>query len=122
MFEYEKLEAWQDAVSFADTVYSITKEIPRLGNAEFIDTLRNAAVSVASNLAEGSSKPLLKDLVLHLDSSSMAVREVVAMAHLGRKRELMSPENFMFLFTAAEDQIAVLDGLRRSLQEGTDAP
>jgi four helix bundle protein len=53
MFNFEKLRAWQEAIAFADLVYRITKSFPDSERFGLTNQMRRAAVSVASNLAEG---------------------------------------------------------------------
>jgi hypothetical protein len=56
MFNFEKLEVWQDAIDFADLVYSITRMFPDGERFGLTNQMRRAAVSISSNVAEGSSR------------------------------------------------------------------
>ncbi len=51
MFPFEKLEVWQKAVDFADTVYRLTKKFPDDKRFGLTSQMRRAVVSVGSNLA-----------------------------------------------------------------------
>jgi four helix bundle protein len=55
MFKFEKLDVWQKATDFADVVYSKTKSFPSDERFGLTNQMRRAAVSVSSNIAEGSS-------------------------------------------------------------------
>jgi hypothetical protein len=56
MFNFEKLEVWQEAINFADTVYTLTRAFPDEERFGLTNQMRRAAVSISSNLAEGSSR------------------------------------------------------------------
>jgi four helix bundle protein len=60
-FPFEKLEAWQDAKKLVIDIYATTKIFPDAEKFGLINQINRAAVSVASNLAEGSSRTSLKD-------------------------------------------------------------
>jgi hypothetical protein len=51
-FMFEKLEVYQKAVDFADEVAALTEGFPR-GYGFLVDQLNRAALSIATNLAEG---------------------------------------------------------------------
>jgi len=54
-FMFEKLEVYQKAVSFADEIASLTEGFPR-GYYFLADQLNRAALSIATNLAEGNGR------------------------------------------------------------------
>ena len=56
MFGFEKLEVWQKAVDLADEVYRLTREFPDYEKFGLANQMRRAAVSISSNIAEGSSR------------------------------------------------------------------
>ena len=54
-FMFEKLEVYQKAVDFADEVAALTEAFPR-GYGFLVDQLNRAALSIATNLAEGNGR------------------------------------------------------------------
>lgn len=60
-FPYEKLDVWQDARKLVKMVYEVTKCFPPEEKYGLTNQINRAAVSVASNLAEGSGRTSLKD-------------------------------------------------------------
>ena len=56
MFNFEKLEVWQKAIDFAELVYTATQTFPADERFGLTNQMRRAAVSIASNIAEGSSR------------------------------------------------------------------
>jgi len=56
VYSFEKLECWQQARQLAVWTYQVTKTFPAEEKFGMISQMRRAAVSIASNLAEGSSR------------------------------------------------------------------
>ena len=54
---YRRLGIWREAVGFAGAVYRKTKSFPASERWGLSSQLQRAAVSVASNIAEGSQRP-----------------------------------------------------------------
>ena len=61
IYPFEKLRVWQDARSLVTIVYRATKAFPRSETYGLTSQTNRAAVSVAANLAEGSSRTSRKD-------------------------------------------------------------
>lgn len=60
-FSFEKLEVWQLARILTTDIYKHTANFPQEEKYLLTSQLRRAAVSVASNLAEGSTRTSTKD-------------------------------------------------------------
>ena len=56
MFNFEKLDVWQEAIQFADLVYELSADFPGEERFGLTNQMRRAAVSISSNIAEGSSR------------------------------------------------------------------
>ena len=61
LFAFEKLNVWKLAKDFAVELYKITNGFPREERFGLASQMNRAAVSVASNIAEGSSRTSKKD-------------------------------------------------------------
>jgi four helix bundle protein len=60
-FSFEKLIAWQKVRELASEIYKITKLFPKDEVFGLTSQMRRCAVSIASNLAEGSGRNSMKD-------------------------------------------------------------
>ena len=60
-YSFEKLEAWQHARRLSVWIYHITKKYPEEEKFGIISQMRRAAIAIASNLAEGTSRITSKD-------------------------------------------------------------
>lgn len=115
MFGFEKLEVWQKAIDFADLVYSATRGFPSDGRFGVTNQMRRAAISISSNIAEGSSRNSRKDFARFVEIATGSLFEVVSQSHVGRNQGFLSPEEFQIIYQASEEQSRMLSGLRRSL-------
>ena len=115
MFGFEKLDVWQKAIEFADLVYSSTRRFPSDERFGLTNQMRRAAVSISSNIAEGSSRNSRKDFARFIEIATGSVFEVVSQSYIGRNQGFLTPEEFSTLYEAAEEQSRMLSGLRRSL-------
>ncbi|MBI3849032.1 MAG: four helix bundle protein [Verrucomicrobia bacterium] len=115
MFNFEKLEVWQNAIDFADFVYRVTRAFPDDERFGLTNQMRRAAVSISSNIAEGTSRHSRDDYSRFLEIATGSVFEVVSQSFIARKQSYLSEDDRQRLYTAAEEQSKMLSGLRRSL-------
>lgn len=55
-FSFEKLEAWIESKNLTKDLYRLTAKFPTSEKFGLVSQLRRAAISVCSNLAEGSTR------------------------------------------------------------------
>jgi len=115
MFRFEKLDVWQKSVDFADRVYEITRGFPSDERFGLTSQLRRAAVSISSNLAEGSGRSSDKDFAHFVQIAYGSVLEVVSQIHIAKRQTLLAEEPFQDLYSRAEEISRMLSGLRSSL-------
>jgi four helix bundle protein len=115
MFNFEKLDVWQRAIDFADLVYTLTRSFPTEERFGLTNQMRRAAVSVSSNIAEGSARISRADFARFVEIATGSLFEVVSQASIGLRQGFLSTELHQKLYTAAEEQGKMLSGLRRSL-------
>ena len=61
LFPFEKLRVWQEARGWVKTIYEMTRRFPESERFGMVSQLNRAAVSVPTNLAEGSARISKKD-------------------------------------------------------------
>jgi four helix bundle protein len=115
MFNFEKLEVWKKAIDFADLIFLITRTFPDEERFGLTSQMRRAAVSVSSNIAEGSSRHSKEDYARFLEIATGSLFEVVSQSFIAEKQNYLSAEDRLRLYSAAEEQSKMLSGLRRSL-------
>lgn len=115
MFNFEKLEVWHRAIEFADLVYTLTRAFPGDERFGLTNQMRRAAVSVSSNIAEGTSRISKADFARFLEIATGSVFEVVSQAFVSKRQGFLSETEFNTLYSAADEQSRMLSGLRKSL-------
>jgi four helix bundle protein len=117
MFNFEKLETWQEAINFAAVVYALTRSFPDQERFGLTNQMRRAAVSISSNLDEGSSRSSRSDFARFVEIATGLVFEVVSQSFIGRNQRFLTEGQFLKVYAAAEKQGKMLSGLRGSLLE-----
>ncbi len=115
MFNFAKLDTWQRAIDFADLVYALTRNFPPDERFGLTNQMRRAAVSVSSNVAEGSSRGSRADFARFVEIATGSLFEVVSQATIGLRQGFLAEAAYRQLYRAAEEQGKMLSGLRRSL-------
>jgi four helix bundle protein len=118
MFNFEKLEVWQKAIDFADFIYSATRNFPVEERFGLTNQMRRAAVSISSNIAEGSSRMSQADFARFIEIGTGSVFEVVSQAFVAKRQGFFQQEKFRSLYQDAEELSRMLSGLRKSLFPG----
>ena len=115
MFNFEKLDVWRKAIDFAGLIYSETRSFPLEERFGLTNQLRRAAISVSSNIAEGSSRSSKSDFARFVEIATGSVFEVVSQAFIGQRQSSLSEGQFRKIYTDAEELSRMLSGLRKSL-------
>jgi len=66
VIRFENLDVWREATSLAVEVYAASKDGAFSQDFGFRDQLRRAAVSIASNLAEGKERETVPEFIRYL--------------------------------------------------------
>lgn len=86
---FRKLDIWIDGVDLADKVYSITSKFPTEERFGLSSQMQRAAVSVSSNIAEGSAKDSDKDYCRFLGISLGSLYELETQLEIAYRRGYM---------------------------------
>jgi four helix bundle protein len=115
MFNFEKLDVWQEAISFADLIYEVSAKFPDQERFALINQMRRAAVSISSNIAEGSSRLSRIDFARFVEIATGSLFETLSQARIALNQKFLPRDAYTRICTAAEKQSRILSGLRRSL-------
>jgi four helix bundle protein len=117
MFNFEKLEVWQEAIAFADRVYALTRSFPAEERFGLTNQMRRAAVSIASNIAEGSARMSHTDYARFVEIAAGSLFEVVTQSTIAKSQGFLAEAGYREIYEAAEKQSRMLSGLRKYLIE-----
>ena len=113
-YYFEKLEVWQLSKELVKELYSTTKEFPRSEAYGLTSQIRRSALSIPTNLAEGSSRETKKDQAHFTTMSFSSLMEVLNLLILSNELELISNENFIALRSTINHISNMLIGLRKA--------
>ena len=115
MFNFEKLDVWKKAIEFADLVYSFTRAFPSDERFGLTNQMRRAAVSISSNIAEGSSRISRVEFARFIEIASGSAYEVISQSYIAKNQGFIDEPTFQKIYTATEELSKMLSGLRTYL-------
>jgi four helix bundle protein len=119
-YSFEKLRVWQAARELAKQVYLATANFPRREMYGLTSQCNRAAVSVAANLAEGSSRRSRKDQAHFSEIAYGSLTELACLLILGKDVGVLSEKSEADLRGAIEHVSAQLNALHRSQRARLD--
>jgi len=111
-FIFEKLDVYQRAVDFADTICELTKDFPK-GNYYLTDQLNRAALSISTNIAEGNGRYHKADRVNFFRIARGSAFECVPILELCKRKGLVDVPKSESLKKELEDICKMLSGLMK---------
>jgi four helix bundle protein len=115
MFRFEKLDVWQKAVELADDVYVVTRSFPDHERFGLTAQMRRAAVSISSNIAEGSGRSSDADFARFLEIAYGSLMEIVSQSPVAQRQSFMSEAARQKLYAKSDELARMLSGLRAKL-------
>lgn len=116
-YSYKNLDVYKESKTLVKMVYRLLKKFPKEENYALCDQLRRAAISVPSNLAEGSGRTSAKDQAHFLEMAFGSLMEVDCQMDIAFELEYITQDEL----SAFEEQVrrlaAMLSGMRRKKLE-----
>ncbi len=113
-FMFEKLEVYQKAVDFADEIAGITQSFPR-GYGFLVDQLNRAALSIATNLAEGNGRFTKPDRRNFFTIARGSAQECVPLLEIACRRGIVQEPAALALRERLEVIAKMISGLIKGL-------
>ena len=116
MRPHKKLLAWQSAIDLIDYIYRVTMGFPTTEKFGLISQLRRAAVSVASNIAEGAARNSKKEFIQFNYYALASTSEIDTLAVVSKNLNLLNEAQYEILTRKNEKTFALIHGLNISLK------
>lgn len=113
---FRDLRVWQDAMRLASVIYKATAKFPKHELYGLSQQIRRAAVSVASNIAEGKGHKSDKEFVHFLFHARGSLLEVETQLFIAEELQYLSSTDAARLQEIAEKVGRALSGLINSLR------
>lgn len=117
MFKFEKLNVWQKAVEYAELIYELTRTFPAEEKFGLMSQLRRSAVSVSSNIAEGSSCSSDSALARFIEIAYGSLFESVSELKIAKRQKFLNDKMFEMAYKKAENLAKMLSGFRRRIKK-----
>jgi four helix bundle protein len=114
-FRFYQLSVWRKAIDYADAIYDATNGFPAQERFGLTSQLRRAAVSIASNIAEGSSRASDRDYIRFIEIAYGSTMETVSQLCISQRRQFITDSQFEALTIAADELARMLSGLKKNL-------
>lgn len=89
MHNFEKLKIWQKAMDIAVAVYEISAVLPIDERFNLIHQIKKSAVSIPSNIAEGSGRNHNKEFIQFLGIANGSTFELITQLILAKRLNLI---------------------------------
>jgi four helix bundle protein len=113
-FSFEKLKVWIDSKELVKAIYLITKEFPSEEKFGLTNQLRRASISVASNLAERTSRETHKDKARFTTIAYSSLMEVLNQLIIAKELGFIDAVNYQSLRKTIEKIANKLNALRKA--------
>lgn len=116
IYSFEKLEVWQESRRFVKSIYSITLNFPDSERYSLTSQIRRAAISVSSNLAEGSSRSTSKDQARFYVFAYSSCIEVINQLILSFDLQYINEETYVNARITLEKITNQINSLEKSIR------
>ncbi|MDY0903579.1 four helix bundle protein [Pedobacter sp. CFBP9032] len=97
MHNFRQLQIWKEGMSIAKSTYVLINDLPSIEKFGLISQISRCAVSVPSNIAEGSSRSSNKEFAHFLSIALGSLFELETQILLSADLGFLAPENIEVL-------------------------
>ena len=113
---FKNLNIWKLALDLANEVYDLTDQFPKNEEFGLKSQLRRCSVSVASNIAEGSSRSSNKDFNRFLEISLGSLYELQTQIIISSNRNYFELEKLNIIENKITELQRMISGFQKTLQ------
>lgn len=113
--ELSELKVYQKALTFTKLVRKTAKNFTKDEMFVLSAQFKRAADSIVLNIAEGAGNASKKEFSRFLDYSIRSGFECIGCSDIARENELLAISSYAEIVKAANEIIAMLDGLQKSV-------
>lgn len=89
---YKDLEIWQQGMQVTVQIYTITKEFPTEEKFGLVSQMRRCAVSIPSNIAEGSARTTYREFIRFIDIALGSLSELETQLILAKRLQYITDD------------------------------
>ncbi len=115
-FNFEDLDVYNNAIDLVTNIYLLTKKFPKDEIFGLTSQLRKAAVSIPSNISEGSARTK-KDFGRFIDMARGSVFECVTLLKISMNQSYVGQQEYNNIRNNLTNLSKMLSGLKRSITQ-----
>lgn len=112
---FKNLNIWKLSISLDNDIYSVIEMFPKIEDFGLKSQIRRCAVSIASNIAEGSSRSSNKDFSRFLEISMGSLFELQTQLIISKNRNFIEEEIANDLDIKIVDLQKMISGFHKTL-------
>jgi four helix bundle protein len=120
MNEFRKLDVWDRAQTLCVEVYRCSSRFPREEQYGITSQMRRSAVSIASNIAEGSKRGSDREFAHFLSVAQGSTGETMSLLDIVKRLEFLDRRSVSRLSAAYDELAAMLAALRQQVRDRAD--
>jgi len=113
MFRFERLTVWQKAIEIFQLVDTLVECFPRRVRFGRGDQMHRAALSISSNIAEGSGRETAAEMRYFYTTAKASTFELVSLSIVCRRRKFFSDDQFRDVYGRVEAVAKMLTALEK---------
>lgn len=114
---FEDIEAWKEARRLVNMIYDISDEENFSKDFGLKNQIRNASVSVMSNIAEGFDRGTNREFIQFLIVARASASEVKSQLYVALDRKYITSDKFHKIYDQISKLISLIDGFIRYLRK-----
>lgn len=116
MKNFKKLKIWQKGMEIVNEVYRIANLLPEKEKYGLYPQITKAAVSIPSNIAEGSSRRSEKDYYRFLEIALGSSFEVETQSIIIETLNYLDPSELTYIHSLLDEEQMMIYGLMNKLE------
>ena len=108
---HKDLEAWKKSIDLVAEIYELTKNFPEDEKFGIVNQMRRAAISIPSNIAEGTARGSDKEAIRFLDISIGSLAELETQIIISEKLKYITDTT---IYEQINSTAALISGLKNT--------
>ena len=113
-YSFEKLKVWEESILLVKSIYLISKKFPNEEKFGLTSQMKRSAVSIASNIAEGTSRQTKKDKAHFTTIAYSSTMELLNQLIIAKELEYIDETECIEIRLIINKVANMLNALRKS--------
>jgi four helix bundle protein len=116
MHNFKELKVWNKSVELALEIYKLSGDFPREEKYGLISQIGRSAISISSNIAEGTGRRTEKDFHSFLSNALASSYELETQLIISVRLNIINSDQFNTVHRSREEIQKMIVGLQRTLK------